>query len=76
MFFDGASKGNQSDSAVSIGFVIYDQFDKCIARHNLRTGMGHNNYAEYMAMLCGLKYCVDLGITRTRIIGDSQLIVR
>ena len=72
--FDGASKGNPGQCGA--GFVIYKdnkkicEGKKYIAVHNT------NNFAEYSALILGLTKCINLGIKRITIMGDSDLVIK
>ncbi len=71
---DGASRGNPGQAAA--GVVICNRFGQPVERIGKRLGRGTNNYAEYQALLLGLRRARELGAARVRIRSDSELLVR
>ncbi len=74
---DGASRGNPGPAA--IGFVIYNQENNQENKiYDFGEAIGNytNNYAEYMALLKGLKKVVELAPENLTIEMDSELIVK
>lgn len=73
LYFDGASRGNPGPA--SFGGVIYDSTGKEVLTYNKAIGRFTNNVAEYMGVLVGLKICIENGIKKVDIYGDSKLVV-
>lgn len=73
LYTDGGARGNPGPAA--IGAVAFDAQDvvfeisRCI-------GESTNNQAEYLALLEGLKECVNQKITKVDCFLDSELIVK
>ena len=72
IYTDGASKGNPGLAA--IGVVIYQE-GRLVKQIAEVIGETTNNVAEYRALIAGLEYVLALGITRVRVLSDSQLLV-
>ena len=53
IFCDGGSRGNPGPSAAGVVFLTTD--DEVLAEYNEYLGIQTNNYAEYSAVLLGLK---------------------
>ncbi|CAA7390632.1 unnamed protein product [Spirodela intermedia] len=70
--FDGASKGNPGKAGA--GAILRSEDGTVVAR--LREGLGvvTNNVAEYRAIILGMKYALQKGFKRVRVVGDSQLV--
>jgi HAD superfamily hydrolase (TIGR01549 family) len=71
---DGASRGNPGPS--SVGIVITDSKGNLISRKGKPIGNQTNNYAEYTALLEGLKEVVSLRPQELLIEIDSELVVK
>ncbi len=72
--FDGACKGNPG--ICSIGYVIY-LGDNIICNESSVVSLNNtNNFAEYTAVLEGIKHAIRLGIKILHIEGDSQLVIK
>lgn len=81
MHCDGASSGNPGDSG--IGVVIYPAEDDFRIREEDEPvriseyiGIATNNIAEYTALIRGMRKALQTGVTRIRILLDSELLVR
>jgi len=73
LMFDGGSRGNPG--ICGCGYVIYmnDRIiaqDSCVVSNN-----NTNNYAEYMALILGLKKAKELKINSLIVKGDSKLVI-
>lgn len=70
--FDGASKGNPGRAGA--GAVL--RYPDGSVAYTLKEGVGvaTNNVAEYRALIRGLKVCLDKGIDRIHVRGDSNLV--
>ena len=66
--------GGFTDSTVSYGFVIKNDLGEVIATDGAKfKEKGSTNVvAEYMGLISGLIECVEMGIKRVKIYGDSQ----
>lgn len=73
LYFDGVSKGNPGPA--SFGGVIYDENKKEILIYNKAIGIYTNNVAEYMGVYMGILLCIENGIKKVNIYGDSKLVV-
>lgn len=71
---DGASRGNPGPA--SIGFVIYDLKGNIISKCGKPIGIQTNNYAEYSALIEGLKEVLRLSPRKISIEADSELMVK
>ena len=76
LYFDGASRNNQSDQRKSsYGWVIY-QNDIIISEGAGLCGNQTNNYAEYRGCIEGIKASIAYGADEIIIKGDSLLIIK
>jgi ribonuclease HI len=73
MFFDGGSNPNPGRCAGA--FVLYDGQESKVGEGGKFIEYGTNNIGEYNGMLLGLKFCVENGIKRVKIYGDSKLVI-
>ncbi len=72
MYTDGGSRGNPGPAAT--GVVIKNTKGETITAFGDFLGTQTNNYAEYMAVIQGLKRCETLGATEVAVITDSKLV--
>ncbi len=70
---DGGSRGNPGPAGY--GAVIEDSNRQVVARLNEFLGIQTNNYAEYSGLLAVLKWAVEHGARRLRVVSDSELMV-
>lgn len=73
LYSDGGSRGNPGEAA--IGYVIKKD-KEIIYKRGETIGVHTNNYAEYMALLKGVKKAIDMGASALDIYLDSELIVK
>ena len=73
IYTDGASLGNPGPSA--IGAVIKDERGRRIAEISQSIGQATNNQAEYRAIIAALEKAIELGVNRSDIYSDSELLV-
>ncbi|PIR74346.1 MAG: RNase H [Candidatus Magasanikbacteria bacterium CG10_big_fil_rev_8_21_14_0_10_47_10] len=73
IYADGGSRGNPGPSAS--GVVIHDTAGKTLAAYGDFLGHQTNNYAEYSAIISGLKRAKTLGATSVECRLDSKLVV-
>ncbi|GLJ38905.1 hypothetical protein SUGI_0793080 [Cryptomeria japonica] len=71
--FHGASKGNPGDAG--FGVVIRNNASKIVHGVYGGLGMATNNEAEIRALEVGLNLCIQNGISKVLIEGDSQIII-
>lgn len=71
---DGGSRGNPGPAGY--GAVITNAHGQVVARLNEFLGVQTNNYAEYAGLLAVLKWALEHGKTRVRVISDSELMVK
>ncbi len=71
---DGGSRGNPGPAAY--GAVIEDPRGRVAARLSAFLGVQTNNYAEYAGLLAALKWAVQNGVGRLRVVSDSELMVK
>ncbi len=75
--FDGASRGNPGHAgAAAYLFQINNGFRDCVWFDSEYLGTKTNNQAEYLALILGLKECVNRGVTSLEVCGDSELVIR
>lgn len=73
IYTDGGARGNPGPAAT--GVVIKDEKGKVLSAFGDYLGKQTNNYAEYMAIISGLKKALDLGATEVECVADSKLVV-
>ena len=66
-------KGSLINSAC--GIVVYEN-KKRIFKNGFYLGDCKSNCAEISGLLIGMKLCLDMGITRLNVLGDSELIIK
>jgi probable phosphoglycerate mutase len=71
---DGGSRGNPGPSG--FGAVIEDSGGHVVARLSEFLGIQTNNYAEYQGLLSVLKWALEHGHRRLRVVSDSELMVK
>jgi ribonuclease HI/deoxyadenosine/deoxycytidine kinase len=73
--FDGASRGNPGPCGA--GYIIYSNTNEIIYKGNRMVAEDNtNNFAEYSALILGIKKCIELNIKAVNILGDSQLVIK
>lgn len=73
LFTDGGSRGNPGSAA--IGYVLTFGDEQKVT-HGESIGVGTNNWAEYKALIAGLRRARQEGLTELAVFMDSELIVR
>jgi probable phosphoglycerate mutase len=71
---DGGSRGNPGPSGY--GAVIEDSQGRVVARLSDYLGRQTNNYAEYSGLLAVLRWAIENGTKRLRVVSDSELMVK
>ena len=71
--FDGAARGNPG--MAGIGCIVNNDSGVWIAKKAKPIGPSSNNMAEFLALEEGLNICLQLGISKLIIEGDSQIIL-
>ncbi|KAA6461249.1 ribonuclease HI family protein [Acidobacteria bacterium AB60] len=71
---DGGSRGNPGPAGY--GAVLEDGQGRVVARLSEFLGVQTNNYAEYSGLLACLKWALQHGHKRLRLISDSELMVK
>lgn len=71
---DGGSRGNPGPAG--FGAVVEDERGQVVARLSEFLGVQTNNYAEYAGLLAVLKWALEHGKTRLRVVSDSELMVK
>lgn len=74
IYTDGGARGNPGPAAT--GVVIKNAKDKTIASYGEYLGEQTNNYAEYSALISGLKKAKALGATEVDCVLDSELVTK
>ena len=74
IFTDGGARGNPGPAAA--GVVIKNSEGKIIDAYGEYLGEQTNNYAEYSALISGLKKSLSLGATEIECRLDSELVVK
>jgi probable phosphoglycerate mutase len=71
---DGGSRGNPGPSG--FGAVVEDPQGRVVAELSEFLGIQTNNFAEYSGLLAVLRWAVENGAKRLRVISDSELMVK
>src|ERR1700758_1712834 len=71
---DGGSRGNPGPSGY--GAVLEDESGQIVARLSEFLGIQTNNYAEYSGLLAVLRWAIEHGRRRLRVVSDSELMVK
>ena len=71
---DGGSRGNPGPAG--FGAVIEDGQGRVVARLSEFLGVQTNNYAEYAGLLSCLKWALENGHKRLKVVSDSELMVK
>jgi len=74
IFTDGGARGNPGPAAA--GVIIKDAAGKKLAGYGEYLGKQTNNYAEYSALISGLKKAKELGATEVECVLDSELVTK
>ena len=71
---DGGSRGNPGPSGY--GAAVEDPQGRTVAELSEFLGIQTNNYAEYSGLLAVLRWAIDNGARRLRVVSDSELMVK
>jgi probable phosphoglycerate mutase len=71
---DGGSRGNPGPAGY--GAVITDGAGQVVARLSEFLGVQTNNYAEYSGLLAVLRWALQHGHRKLRVVSDSELMVK
>ena len=71
---DGGSRGNPGPAGY--GAVLEEDHGRVVARLSEFLGVQTNNYAEYAGLLACLKWALEHGYKRLRLLSDSELMVK
>lgn len=71
---DGGSRGNPGPAGY--GAVLENGQGRVMARLSEFLGVQTNNYAEYAGLLASLKWALEHGYKRLRVVSDSELMVK
>lgn len=71
---DGGSRGNPGPSGY--GAVIEDAQGRVAAELSRFLGIQTNNFAEYSGLLAVLEWALANGVSRLRVVSDSELMVK
>jgi probable phosphoglycerate mutase len=71
---DGGSRGNPGPSG--FGAVIEDGRGQVLARLSEFLGVQTNNFAEYSGLLAVLKWALEHGHRKVKVVSDSELMVK
>jgi len=71
---DGGSRGNPGPSGY--GAVVEDPKGRIVAELSEFLGIQTNNYAEYSGLLAVLRWAIENGAKRLRVVSDSELMVK
>ncbi len=71
---DGGSRGNPGPAGY--GAVIEDSKGRVLAELSEFVGIQTNNFAEYSGLLGVLRWAIEHGVKRLRVISDSELMVK
>jgi len=73
IYTDGGSRNNPGPAAT--GIVIKDKTGNTLVAYGEYLGHQTNNYAEYSAIISGLKKAKELGADEVECIADSKLVI-
>jgi ribonuclease HI len=71
---DGGSRGNPGPAG--FGAIVEDGQGRVVARLSEFLGVQTNNYAEYASLLACLKWALEHGYKRLKVVSDSELMVK
>jgi ribonuclease HI len=71
---DGGARGNPGPAAAAC--VISTPAGEVVGEHAELLGEVTNNVAEYRALLLGLEWARELGVTDVEVVNDSELIAK
>lgn len=74
IFSDGGARGNPGPAAA--GIVIKNSSGETLTAYGEYLGEQTNNFAEYSALILGLKKAKELGANEVECILDSELVVK
>lgn len=74
IFSDGGARGNPGPAAT--GIVIKNTSGETLVSFGEYLGEQTNNYAEYSALIAGLKKAKELNATEVECVLDSELVVK
>ena len=74
VYSDGAARGNPGPSGA--GAVLVGPTGQVVERLGKYLGIQTNNYAEYMALLLGLRRAREMGVPEVEVFADSELMIR
>ena len=74
IFSDGGARGNPGPAAT--GIVIKNITGETLASFGEYLGEQTNNFAEYSALIAGLKKAKELNATEVECVLDSELVVK
>jgi len=73
IYADGGARGNPGPAAA--GVIIKNEKGETLAAYGEYLGKQTNNFAEYSAIISGLKKACELGADEVDCVLDSQLVV-
>ena len=74
IYSDGGARGNPGPAAT--GIIIKNEAGEIVAAFGEYLGEQTNNFAEYSALIGGLKKARELGATEVECVLDSELVVK
>lgn len=74
LMFDGGSRGNPG--LCGSGCVLYQNDEIVYEEGKVVSKHSTNNFAEYMSLIMGLRYCVQKKIQHLHVKGDSNLVIQ
>ncbi|TAN32745.1 ribonuclease HI family protein [Patescibacteria group bacterium] len=74
IYSDGGARGNPGPAAA--GVVVKNEAGKTVAAFGEYLGEQTNNYAEYAALIAGLKKAAELGAEAVDCVLDSELVTK
>ncbi len=74
LYSDGAARGNPG--LAGAGAVLVEPSGQVIDRLGKFLGVQTNNFAEYTALLLGLRRAKELGVAEVEVFADSELMIR
>ena len=75
MVNDGKRRSGQALGRAAIAAVLYDSHNRIVGRHFKEIEPSTNAVAEYTALVKGLSYALEEGVTKIRVYMDSEFVV-
>jgi ribonuclease HI len=74
LWTDGGARGNPGPAAYA--FVLEAEDGTVLEARGESIGIATNNFAEYSALVAGLKRAAEAGVSELEVLSDSELMVK